>query len=517
VFHFTRSKILFLLAWLVIFVMLLAHSMLKHLDHDEHQFIASAVLLARERLLPYRDYPYFHMPYLIGIYAILFQFTDHLLLAARLFSMVCAFLILVLIGFAAGRLFAEKKPRVRIFLQASILLISIANPLFSITSGRSWNHDLPTLLTLAAFLLICRATRDKTKFTMLIIAGGLMGIAIGTRLTFAPAALVMPLALLFQREINIHDRFKQAAGFIFGLMICLIPAGIIFVLAPRQFIFGNLKYPIFNTSFRAAQNYHGAITILAKLTYLLELALLPANAVLLFICIVSVVVVWRRRIQEHRWFEIRLLLLLIFALIIAGLAPAPLFSEYFYTPMLFILIAAMYCVATLEMTRRWAIIFAAAALISLPYIVIEYHDIMRLSAWRDWVPMQVHQEGEQIAIAAGHGRVLTLAPIFPLEGHAEIYPELATGPFAWRVAPLVSESEESTMHELDVDDLDAALMNRPPTAVVLGLEIIEDKELLAYALRHNTLVIDVRKESAVQWSHRESNPDLLNAIQPSSH
>src|SRR5207248_10562117 len=56
----------------LVLALVLTLGMTKRLDHDEHQFISSAVLLARDGLLPYRDYPYFHMPYLIAVYAALF-------------------------------------------------------------------------------------------------------------------------------------------------------------------------------------------------------------------------------------------------------------------------------------------------------------------------------------------------------------------------------------------------------------------------------------------------------------
>ena len=75
-------RFLILFSALTILLLLFARAMFKRLDHDEHQFIASAALLARRSLLPYRDYPHFHMPYLIVIYAMLLKLTDHLLLAA---------------------------------------------------------------------------------------------------------------------------------------------------------------------------------------------------------------------------------------------------------------------------------------------------------------------------------------------------------------------------------------------------------------------------------------------------
>ena len=37
-------------------------NMRRGLNHDEHQFVASGALIARDGLLPYRDFPYFHVP-----------------------------------------------------------------------------------------------------------------------------------------------------------------------------------------------------------------------------------------------------------------------------------------------------------------------------------------------------------------------------------------------------------------------------------------------------------------------
>ena len=51
----------------LITVSLFAIAMCRGLSRDEHQFIAAGALLATEGLLPYRDFPYFHVPNLIEI------------------------------------------------------------------------------------------------------------------------------------------------------------------------------------------------------------------------------------------------------------------------------------------------------------------------------------------------------------------------------------------------------------------------------------------------------------------
>ena len=43
--------------------------MTKGLSHDEHQHVAAGALIAREGLMPYRDFPHFHTPYLAYVYA----------------------------------------------------------------------------------------------------------------------------------------------------------------------------------------------------------------------------------------------------------------------------------------------------------------------------------------------------------------------------------------------------------------------------------------------------------------
>src|SRR3954470_24851422 len=49
--------------------LLFLYAMDRDLNHDEHQFIAPGVLISREGLLPYRDFPMFHLPNLAFIYA----------------------------------------------------------------------------------------------------------------------------------------------------------------------------------------------------------------------------------------------------------------------------------------------------------------------------------------------------------------------------------------------------------------------------------------------------------------
>ncbi|HMB94858.1 MAG TPA: hypothetical protein VKK61_02340 [Tepidisphaeraceae bacterium] len=478
----------------LLLALLLTHSMFKRLDHDEHQFISSGALLARHALIPYRDYPYFHMPYLVAIYAALFHATDHLLLAARLFSTACAFLIVLLVELFIIDLLKPLKYRTRLLIQTTVLIILIGNPLFIVTSGRSWNHDLPTLLTLLAFLMICFGLRNKNSTSWRFIsAGALMGLAVGTRLTFAPAAVILPLSLLCINGIDKQNRGRLAGYFLFGLIAALLPVGFLFMMAPHQFIFGNFKYPFYNTLYRSTEHFATAMNLLGKAAFvLIGLFSQPATLVLTTLCIASTITMTRLiKWRSQQMVELQLLFALIAGLLIGTFAPTPLYLQYFYTPMVFMILTAAYGMAISPVKTKWIAGFIITALLSLPYVATNYYPIWRLFSFHNWIPVQVHETGQRIVASAGHGRVLTLAPIFALEGHAEIYPELSTGPFAWRIAPFVPESEEHALDTLDTDDLDTALSDRPPAIVLVGVEAELDKPLLAYATRHALPVVQI--------------------------
>src|SRR5260370_5733611 len=92
-----KPTMLTFLFFIVAFLLVFGRSMMAGLEVDEHSFVTTGALLARRSLLPYRDYHYNHMPTLILVYAGLFRMTDHLLLAARAFSALCAALASVVI------------------------------------------------------------------------------------------------------------------------------------------------------------------------------------------------------------------------------------------------------------------------------------------------------------------------------------------------------------------------------------------------------------------------------------
>src|SRR5436309_2565429 len=104
---------------------------------------------------------------------------------------------------------------------------------------------------------------------------------------------------------------------------------------------------------------------------------------------------------------------------------------------------------------------------------------------QQWVPSRVHEIGRTLC-ASTNGQVLTLLPLFPLEGNAPIYKEFATGPFAWRVAPYVAEPVQRTVGLVDDAHLESYLEPVPPAAILTGGETAAlEQPLNDYARKHH--------------------------------
>src|SRR6266446_5700887 len=73
------------------------------------------------------------------------------------------------------------------------------------------------------------------------VAGGLVGIAAGARLCFAP--LVAPFALgILVFPVSGRSRILCLTSYLIGLILTLLPVAILFFAAPGQFIFDNFTW-----------------------------------------------------------------------------------------------------------------------------------------------------------------------------------------------------------------------------------------------------------------------------------
>jgi hypothetical protein len=205
---------------------------------------------------------------------------------------------------------------------------------------------------------------------------------------------------------------------------------------------------------------------------------------------------------------ILLAVLALFALL-GALMPTPSMYQYFYqvVPFLFLLvISCLYdWLAGQEGTcprRGLAVHLVLAACLLL---VLAGGRTLAATTWEQWHPngrwalVKFMNTAERIRGMVGQGKVLTLSPAYALAAGLRIYPELATGPFDFRTAHLLTPEERRLRRVIGAQDLDAALAARPPAAVLSGFDSPLDLPLERWAHSHGYSPHRLPKEPATIW------------------
>jgi hypothetical protein len=473
----------------VLWALVFLQAVNQPISRDEHQFLAPARLLVDEGLLPYIDYPYFHTPYLIAPYALLAELTDRLYLAARAFSAACSWALLVLI--AAWVTHGERRRRSeRLWLCVAALLavgLVLGSDLFQRTSGWIWNHDLSLLLAVSACLVFIRSRGSSRPHLHLACSGVLLGLSIGVRLSTAP--LYLPLAgLLALSRRPPGRRWQGLLAFHSGLTVATLPLLFFLVFHTDAFLFGNLTYPKLNTLYRERTGYTVAMTLTGKLDYLTgRLFGRPTNAlVVAFLVVTSVGHLIARRAKPNtvrpRW-ETRVLLLCLPFALAGALAPTPSFYQYYY-PLVPLLVLLSVSLLRDQTAGPWVrIALAALGLLALIAALDPVRHRERLGLHpHNWAPVQTRMLAHELRGVVASGRVLTLAPIIPLEAGLRIYPQLATGPFAWRLGPLL-DGASRRRHSILTPRSWLASLGAPPAAILVRRDWRGQRGLVRFAQR----------------------------------
>ncbi|CAN5401092.1 hypothetical protein BH09PLA1_BH09PLA1_33820 [soil metagenome] len=486
-------------------VLLACIALSRTLDHDEHQFVAGAALLARGGLMPYRDFAFFHTPYLLYIDATLFQFSPYLLLSARLFCAACTLAAVLCIYRIACELWRDSSSRVP--LAALVLLIT--NPLFLATVGRARNHDPAVLMLFLAFLAARKPLAGKQSLLHALLAGVCAGLAAGIRITFVPALLAIVVSVFIFSQCDRRSRITACLAAVAGIILALAPCALIALIAPRQFWFGNFVYPFLNLRWRGLDGIFAFSTMLSKARFVIGEMLLKAPGSLAVVVLFGAALVQflhssGRQKPYHN--EILSLSMLVAMLAVGALLPTPSFQPYFYALIPFMILAALYAAggSSGDQAGRWSRWFGWSAIVLLPFGAYAYAVIVNATIQQRWVPIATHRAGVEIAAASGGRPILTLSPIFAVEGNAAVYPAVATGPFAFRVAPMVDEMTESLLQVMDEEDLEKYLSTNPPGLVLLGGESGLDESFLAYALRHGTPIEELSQHGIIDHKGRTS-------------
>jgi len=511
------------LFFLAISILLISKALNAEINHDEHQFVAGGKLLADQFSFPYIDYPFHHMPNLVLIYALLFQLTNYCLLGARVLSVVCATISAGILFYITYQHFYSQGSLIRNLTAVTCVILLITNPLFYSVSGRAWNHDLPTLLILLTFALLYRYDNQDISTRKVFLSGIFLGLAIGARLSYATAIIpYLGAFLIFPSQRSRTSKHLHIIAFSIGVSLGLLPSIVLFIANPKFFIFGNVIYPKLNPVYRQLLRHRTGMTIAGKIIYFLTNVISsPLNMLLylgLFVIMITATVksmVTKTSTNMSLVFAFGLSLFLL----IGSFGPTPSWHQYFYAPIPFLILGIIFGFNTLFGKRRrlsWFLIIVPLLLVIIfgSARIVSFDDIKLMNHPNQLLTIQVHNFGMDIKSLLGEGKILTLAPIVPLEGGLDIYEAFATGPFTWRTAFLLSEEKREEYGVISYLDLDGYLENNPPDAILVGFESKNDgfgfgdlggleKPLARFAIQHGyeavALSTEIVSDEIVLW------------------
>ena len=464
----------------VLSLALLANSMTKPLCHDEQMYTTGAVLLARGRMI-YRDFSYVaQLPYHPLLCAALFRIfnTTHFLLVSRLVSAVCDILIVVCILGIYWRIFGSF-PLSRMLLGLSAVILYMFNLHVDYANGFAWNHDLVVLSVLLSFWLFVAADFNrKSKYLSIAAIGALLTFATCMRITTGLVLLLFFVFLLAQPTNSIMQRFKTLLSFLIAAVIVLLWPVWTLVSAPRAFFLNVFWIPKLNSDW-----LHQIGMVHNKLSLIVTSLTTPGYMVLIVIAIYlcAVIVCLRRKltISDSRNLLLAVLLSLIFFII--ALVPPTMWWQYLAMPVPFLIISFAYPLlyirrladrshpGTLFKIARCLVIACAAVAVMFHPVVLQR--IPRLFKLQNWVPLGLHSISEDIAAKTAEPKlILTLAPLYALEGGCDIYTELSAGPFVYRVADRLSAWNRDITQTIGQRTLEELIKKSPPSALVIGVE-----------------------------------------------
>jgi len=491
--------------YILILALFISRAASSVFSHDENQFIASGQLLADHRLLPYVDYPYTHMPYATGYYAVSAALSGYDFLAARLLNAVawalCAVFIVLNIRLISrmdvrqdagpadlARASASGPPFPQLLAEFVLVLVFLYHPLMGHIDGAALNHSFATLFGLAALLLFVRAisqspaTGSSASRRLLFGAGFFASLSAFTRLNYAALAVVLAVALLLHVLTVMRPRQTSSLlPFLAGLFLAAIPALILALLAPAHFFFTNAVYVRLNTAYYDELLFRLNMTLGSKLGSFLGLVLHSPIDLILYagsigFGLAAIAAYWRSRSRA----SIIALTLSGFTAVLAlsAFAPTPTQPQYYFAPLPFqlVILGVLGMRLGLDHPFRWLsasllVLLALFATIRIPSPLAE---LAFLSKPPQWTPVQVHAFDENLRQYVPGGRVLTLLPMLPLEAGYDAYPFEATGSFVWRTSLLLTATRRAQYGVTSPRELPQVLENDPPSAILTRLESTND-------------------------------------------
>jgi hypothetical protein len=476
-------KVVNIIAVIVIIILALAffaNSMAKPVSRDEQMYCTAGVLVAQGKMI-YKDFSYAaQLPYHPLICAALFRIlnTSHYLLVGRILSVLCDVLILICIAGIYRHIFATFQVSGTLFALAAAVLYTF-NPLVDYANGYAWNHDVVILCVVFSFWLFLPTDFNKvSKYWRIAAIGALLTLASCMRITTILVALLFFVFLLFQPANSLKQRLKTILPFVIASGFILIWPVWIVMQAPQAFFLSLFRIPaLYGAWLHKIGMAHDKISLALFCLKTPGYLILIVIAIFLFMSILAL----RHSITITKRIPLLLALLLSLTFFVIAFIPPTMWRQYLAVPVPFLVVSFAFPLLYLRrllQKGKSAIAFKLACLfVSLGVFVPIYFNstvLYRLPlalAPEDWQPVKLHKIASEMAEEIEQPKlVLTLGPLFALEGGCEIYPELSCGSIIYRIADSISPQQREITHTVGPETIQQLLKDCPPSAVIVGVE-----------------------------------------------
>ena len=470
----------------LVFALLLSRAVTSGVSHDENQFIAAGQLLADHGLLPYRDYPYTHMPYGVFLYALTARISPYDYLAGRILGAIiwlaCIVLIIMLtrlIGRDHGLPARSRQSALLLFGEFALVFIFLYHPISTYVLGAALNHSFATALSLTSLLFFVRTVEGISSWRRgAFMSGIFISLAAFTRFNFASLIIIfLFIWALYSFAVQPQLRFKVVLAFIAGVAIAASPAFVLLLLDPAGFYYANLVFIRLNTLYYEGILFRQNMDLAAKASsFLNSLLHSPIDFVLYSMLFLYGIICIVRFIRSRSPLALYGLTAAAFAgtLFITAFSPTPTQWHYFFAPLPFMLLLVALVAWELYQRSRvaYVLLFCGllVALLSTIRLPNPTRQISRLLHPTDWIPLQVHAFGESLRGYVAGGEILTLMPMISLEAGFNAYAFTATGPFTWRTSLLLAPTRRADYGVISPEELPQILASSPPDGILTGFE-----------------------------------------------
>lgn len=488
----------------VLAAVILANSMTKDVGRDEQMYCTAGAMLAQGKMI-YRDFSYpsqlpCHPLLLAACYKILG--TTHYLLVGRLVSAVSDFLVVLVIVWIYRSVFVPRRTEGLLFGLAAAVL-HVFNPCVDYAAGYAWNHDLVILCVAGALGLLVTTDFQKGASPLRIgLMGVLFTLATCMRVTTMVVEVLFLAAMLWIAGGPLRSRVRTALPFLAGSVATALWPLWVIAQAPEAFRLNLVRIPTLYGRW-----LHEIGMTFGKIPLTVNTLLMPPCLILLVLAAgllwTGVRYRWSLDVQERRKAVAAALLPLAFLAI--AYIPPTMWLQYLAIPVPFTAAAFAYPLAALRRQTsahdpgRCVVAFAmpVAALVSALLGPTALSRTVLVLVPEKWQPITVHAASRAMMEQVKEPkRVLTLGPLYALEAGCDIYPELSCGSIVYRIADRMTPEERRITHAVGPETLDEILADRPPAAVIVGVE----------PGKFSSLEDPLRRIAAPDWPVKNAEP-----------